>query len=188
MRIIANAYQHLGQLIKANVLDDNQRPAFHWVDMWYEQTEFQEMAEGIDYPAVFLAFASDDIKTIGQNEQDIGLLTDVYVAVETLQDTAIGSPELPGGLHYFELCARVQELLHAHDHPSCGNLTRVGFAPFSSRTNLIVYRLTYHSQVVDTSVAELRHASAPAGPGAVQLGTRHDPPAPRPTGTAVFDL
>ncbi len=188
MRIISEAYQHLGQLIKETILDDNGRPAFHWADLWYEQTEFPDLAEAIDYPAVFFDFASDDIKTLGQLEQDISLLTDLYVAVDTLQDTAIGSPETPGGLHFLELCARVQEKLQAYDHPSCGNLTRIGFSRFSARTNVIVYRLTYRSQVVDTSATDVRRNRVPPPPGALTMGDRHTPPTNPISRPPVFDL
>lgn len=188
MRIISEAYQHLGAKLLAEILDDNQRPAFHWADMWYEQTEYPDLAEAIDYPAVFFDFASDDIKTIGQLEQDVALLTDIYVAVDTIQDTAIGSPETPGGLHFLELCARMQEKLQAYDHPSCGNLTRIGFSRFSTRTNLIVYRLTYRSQVVDTSATDTRRNLVVAAPGAVMMGDRHSPPTSPITRPPAFDL
>ena len=188
MRIISNAYQHLGNKLLTEVLTEQGRPAFHWADLWYEQTEFPEIAEGIDYPAVFFDFASEDIRTIGELIQDVGLLTNVYVAVENLQDTHIGSPETPEALHYFELLARVQELLQAYDHPSCGNLTRIAFVPMSTRTNLIVYRLTYASRVADTSVNEVRRITEPGTAGAIELGGKDEPPTPRIRGPIAFDL
>lgn len=169
MRILSASYQHLGQKLLTEVLDNDGQPAFHWADLWYEQTDFPEIADGIDYPAVFFEFASGDIKTLGLLEQDVNLLTDIYVAVDNLQDTAINSPEHPEALHYLELCARVHELLQAYDHPSCGNLNRIGFARYNSRTNVIVYRLTYSSQVADTSATDLRRATIDGTPNAIRL-------------------
>ncbi len=188
MRILSDAYQHLGNKLLTEVLDNNDRPAFHWADLWYEQTEFQEIAEGIDYPAVFFEFGSDNITTAGELLQDVALLTNVYVAVNNIEDTHIGSSEVGGALHYLELCARVHELLQAYDHPSCGNLNRTGFAPFSTRTNVIVYRITYSSQVMDTSVNEVRRAKEPGTPDAIQLGGKAEPPAPRISAHPHFDL
>ena len=172
MRIVSEAYQHLGAKLLNEVLDEQGRPVFRWADLWYEQTEFQELAEAIDYPAVFLDFAADTISSIGQLEQNVTLLTDIYVAVASLADTAINSPERPDGLHYLEVCARVQELLHAYEHPTCGNLNRVGFVRHSTRTNLLVYRLTYQSQVVDTSVTDVRRATVPPTENAIHLAPR----------------
>jgi hypothetical protein len=188
MRIISDAYQHLGNKLLTEILGELDRPAFHWCDMWYEQTEFPEIAEGIDYPAVFLDFASENITTAGELLQNVGLLTNVYVAVENLQDTHIGSPEREGALHYFELLARVHEMLQAYDHPSCGNLNRIAFVPMSTRTNVIVYRLTYASQVMDTSVNEVRRVKEEATPGAIEPGTKNDPPSPKISTTPVFDI
>jgi hypothetical protein len=165
MRIISEAYQHLGNKLLTEVLDKKKRAAFHWADLWYEQTDFPELAEAIDYPAIFFDFAADTVSTIGQMEQDVQLNTDIYVAVDTIQDTAINSPEHGDGLHYFDLCARVHELLQAHEHPSCGNLNRIGFSRYSARTNVVVYRMTYQSQVVDTSPTDIRLPVEP-GPGA----------------------
>jgi hypothetical protein len=164
MRIVSEAYQHLGAKLLAEVLDDHQRPALHHADLWYEQTDFPEVAEAIDYPAVFFDFAADTLSSMGQLEQDVKLNTDLYVAVDTLASTAIGTTdaERADGLHYLELCARVHELLHGYEHASCGNLSRVGFVRHSARTNLIVYRLTYASDLVDASATE---ASRPTKPG-----------------------
>ena len=166
MRIISDAYQHLGAKLLAEILDNQQRPVFSWADLWYEQTDFPEVAEEIYYPAVFFDFAADTISSIGQLEQDVTLNIDIYVVMETLADTAINSPERPDGLHYLELCACVHEILQGYEHHSCGNLNRVGFARYSARTNVIVYRLTYASSVVDTSATELRRATKPAPPNA----------------------
>ncbi|SHJ75576.1 hypothetical protein SAMN02745146_0082 [Hymenobacter daecheongensis DSM 21074] len=188
MRIVSQAYQHLGTFLKENVLDDHDRPVFNLVDMWAEQTEFPELAEAIDFPALFLAFGSDKISTRGQLEQTIGLLTEVYVAIENIQDTAIGSPEQPEALHYFEVCARVHELLQAYEHPAVGNLNRVGFAPFNARTNVIVYRLTYLSEVVDTSVADKRRPKADGVPGKIILGNKHQVVTPTAQNTKNFDI
>lgn len=152
MRIVSEAYQHLGRLLKDTVLDDDARPAFNWVDLWYEQTEYPELAEAIDYPALFFDFGSDELTTVGLQEQDVRLITNLYVAVSTLQDTHLEAVERgEGGLHYFELCARVHELLQGYAHPAVGNLDRIGFAPVSTTTNLIVYRLTYASRLFDIS-------------------------------------
>ena len=169
MRIIANAYQHLGAKLLAEVLDNQGLPALHFADLWYEQTDFPELAEAIDYPAVFFDFAADTTSTIGRWEQDVALNTDVYLAVDTLADTAIGSPEQADGLHYLELCARVQERLQAYQHPSCGNLDRVGFVRHNARTNLLVYRLSYASHVVDVSATDARRPTRPGTGPAFQL-------------------
>lgn len=188
MRIISDAYQHLGNKLLTEVLDNDDRPAFHWADLWYEQTEFPEIAEGIDYPAVFFDFASENIATAGELLQDVSLLTNIYVAVENLQDTHIGGPEVTGALHYFELLARTHELLQAYNHYTCGNLNRIAFVPMSTRTNVIVYRLTYASQVMDTSVNEVRRIKTTGTPDAIVLGPKNDPPAPTITSNPSFDL
>ncbi len=169
MRIISAAYQHLGTKLLAEVLDNQAAPALHFADLWYEQTDFPELAEAIDYPAVFFDFAADTTTSIGRWEQNVALNTDIYVAVDTLADTAIGSPERPAGLHYLELCARVHELLQAYQHPSCGNLDRVGFVRHNARTNLLVYRLSYTSQVIDASATEARRPTRPGTGAAFQL-------------------
>ncbi len=166
MRIISEAYQHLGNKLLTEVLDDSQRPAFHWADLWYEQTDFPELAEAIDYPAIFFDFAADTTTSIGELEQDVQLNTDIYVAVDSIADTAINSPERGDGLHFLELCARTHAQLHGYEHASCGNLDRVGFSRYSARTNVIVYRMSYRSEVVDTSATDVRRATKP-GPGPV---------------------
>jgi len=160
MRIISNMYQHLGRYLKDKVLDNGGRPAFNWVDLWYEQTEFEELAEAIDYPALFMAFGSDDITTIGLKEQDVRVITEIYVAVNNLQDTNLDSVERGEALHYLELCARVHEVLQGYEHPKVGNLDRIGFAPFNARTNLIVYRLTYSSRQFDISPLQKKEGPA----------------------------
>ncbi|MFD2787956.1 hypothetical protein [Hymenobacter rubripertinctus] len=168
MRIVSNAYQHLGRFLKDSVLDDDGRPAFNWVDLWYEQTEYPELAEAIDYPALFFDFGSDDLNTVGLKEQDVRLITNLYVAVSTLQDTNLESVERNEALHYFELCARVHELLQGYAHPAVGNLDRIGFSPVSTNTNLIVYRLTYASRIFDISPLVKREGPNP-GPEPTKL-------------------
>jgi hypothetical protein len=172
MRIVSDSYQHLGAKLLAEVLDEQDRPVFHWADLWYEQTDFPEVAEGIDYPAVFFEFGAEDIATLGQLEQDVKLYTSIYVAVDSLQDTAINSPERGDGLHYLEVCARVHELLQGYEHTSCGSLTRVGFDRYNARTNVIVYRLTYASQVADTSATDVRRVTEPATPTTYTLAPK----------------
>lgn len=156
MRNVKLAYLHLGRKLIDEVKDDNGDPAVHHVDLWYEQTEFPELADGIDYPALFFDFTSADITTIGLFEQDVDLVTNIYVATDSLDDTHLEAAERGDGLHYLELCARVHELLEGYAHPDCGNLTRIGFAGVSTRTNLLVYRLTYASVVRDHSAMEKR--------------------------------
>lgn len=173
MRILSDSYQHLGTKLLTEVVDEQDRPVFHWADLWYEQTDFQELAEGIDYPAVFFEFAADEIATLGLLEQDVKLFTTIYVAVDNLQDTAINSPESAEALHYLEVCARVHELLQGYEHHTCGSLNRVGFDRYNARTNVIVYRLTYASQVADTSATDVRRVTEPAAPDAYQIAPRH---------------
>jgi hypothetical protein len=166
MRNVKDAYLHLGRKLINEVKDDNGDPAVHHVDLWYEQTEFPELADGIDYPALFFDFTSSDISTIGLFEQDVDLVTNIYVASDSLDDTHLEAAERGDGLHYLELCARVHELLEGYAHPNCGNLTRIGFAGVSTRTNLLVYRLTYASVVRDHSAMEKRRDTVP---GEVEL-------------------
>jgi hypothetical protein len=172
MRIVSDAYQHLGAKLLAEVLDEQGRPVFHWGDLWYEQTDFPELAEGIDYPAIFFDFGADDIATLGVLEQKVRLVTDIYVAVDNLQDTAINSPESTEALHFLEICARVHELLQGYANPSCGNLTRVGFGRYNSRTNVIVYRISYTSEVADVSANEARRDTKPAPPDSGSIRPR----------------
>lgn len=176
MRIISEAYQHLGAKLLAEVKDGKGRTALRFADLWYEQPDFPDICEAIDYPAVFFDFAADT-SSLGELEQNVKLNLDVYVATNSLADTAIGANSLDreDGLHYLELCARVHELLHGYEHKSCGNLSRVGFVRYSSRTNVVVYRLTYVSELVDISPTELRRATKP-GP--------NPPVGPQP----IFDL
>jgi hypothetical protein len=156
MRAIANLYQHLHQLIQEECLNDDNTPVFRWFDLWWGQTDYPELAQNFDYPALFLAYSGQS-QSIGEASQVTPTTLSFYVATNDLAESYEGGAEA-NSLQFLEVQARLYELLHNYAHNDTGTLQHTGFAPYNSQTNVLVQRITFTTTLLfdDANIKKTR--------------------------------
>lgn len=161
MRKIKELYQALTQFIDTKVLKEGQ-PLFTWQDLWYSQTDFPQLAEAIEYPAIFYQFTSDQIMQAGLDQKAFDLVASLYICVNNFQDTHSQSGEQSEALEFLEVLSLVDDALHGQDIGGIGTFRQVGFQPYDTVTNLIVYRLDYAVTYLDDGAMLANHQTETA--------------------------
>lgn len=149
MRKIERLYTSLINHLDTRVVDENQLPQLTWQDLWYGQTDFPELAEAIEYPAVFYEFQSDNIESLGVSSKTVDLICSLYVAYNTFLDTNNQSLEQNEGLAFMRLLGDIDEVLEGQNIGDIGVVRQVAFTPYNTRTNVIVYRIDYAITFID---------------------------------------
>lgn len=161
MRAIKTAYKHLGDYIKTKVLDDDDNPVFKEIDLWNGQTEHvgddgASDNDAIDTPALFIEFDVDKINTIGVYQVDLDVTITFYVAFDSLEDTKIATPANDKGLHFLELLSLLHEQIQGYTNENSGSLDVASMRRYKTRSNLIVYMITYTCMLRDASAFDAR--------------------------------
>lgn len=158
MRNIKVLYEALIALMNLRVLRaDGLTPVFTWQDLWYQQTDFPELAEAIEFPACFFEFASSQIDLAGMDSKAVDLVVSIFVCTNNYQDTHSESSERSEAMAFLETLAKVDEVLHGQAVGGVGTFRQIAFAPYDNRTNMIVYRMDYAVTYLDDAPLLANH-------------------------------
>lgn len=139
------AYKELCKIIKKGIEEVTH------VDLWHEQTNYE--AEEYPYPmhSVFFEFNTDNIKTIGNNVQDINAIITVYHVFDTLSDTYDQSENQSTALEFGKVIRKIHKTLQGVSGNNFSSLDRTGLGRHPSKEYLLVYKQTYACQIIDYS-------------------------------------
>lgn len=158
MKNIRALYEALIALMNLRVLrSDEATPVFTWQDLWYQQTDFPELAEAIEFPACFYEFATDQIELAGMDSKAIDLVVSIFVCTNNYQDTHSESVERGEALAFLETLEKVDRVLHGQAVGGVGTFRQIAFAPYDNRTNMIVYRMDYAVTYLDDAPTLANH-------------------------------
>lgn len=161
MRAIKTAYEHLGDYINTNVLGEDSEPAFKFIDLWNGQTEHvgddgTADNDPFDMPALFMEFDVDKISTIGVYQVDLDVTITLYVAFESMEDTDIEAPNKDKSLQFLELLSLLHENIQGYTSDQSGSLYVQSMRRYKTKSNFIVYMITYTTTLRDTSAYSKR--------------------------------
>lgn len=122
-----------------------------WVDMWTGQVNFLSEEYPFPSPAVFLAFRTEDIESLGGGVQDINCLVDFYLFYESMADSHHGSPSMDSALIFGKLLREIHQLFHGKSGESYSAMDRKGFRPIETGGSGILYQVTYATIIRDYS-------------------------------------
>jgi hypothetical protein len=154
MLLLKNHYQHLCTYLQekfVNGPEDEPVPVLKFIDLWNEQPNFPEMAEGYDYPALFVEYNANNLADLGKLSQEVKLQCSLYLCHVNYDDSFHQASAQEQALEYLHMLGRLHELLHGYSHPLTGTLRRVGMGKVGVQTNVIVYRLDFESSLIDDS-------------------------------------
>lgn len=144
------AYKELCNVIRP---EDPEKgvPEVKHCDLYHGQIEHAED----DYPwppsSVFFDFNAVDIKTIGQNVQEMLFAVEVIYAVDLLADTYQKSQTQDISLMFMATCKRIHQVLQGKSGKHYGTMNRVGFRRMPSHPSLMVIAQRYETIIMDYS-------------------------------------
>ena len=139
-----DAYKEMSQLILNEITE------IKWVDLWNEQTSFEEQEYPFGMPAVFLDFNGDDINTVGKGVQHINFEVGVHLAFATLADSHAGSINQNSSLEFISLLKKVHALLQAKHGEHFSSMNRINLKRVPTANDAVIqYVQTYTTKVVD---------------------------------------
>lgn len=193
MKVVKNAYLHLGNLALFEVKDDNNLPIFQWVDLWNGQTEYVgddgACIDDFPLPALFMEFDIPKIDQIGKWQDDSPCIITCYVAFETLSDSNIGSSQNPEALLFFDYMDAIHSQFGGYTNEACGSLSRGSMRRYKTRSNLIVYTMTYETTLRDSAAFARRDTVTTVMDLDVSIEKRpHQTPDKNGSGETYFDL
>jgi hypothetical protein len=156
--IIDTLYLEIVELLKERlpaVMPEELNLPAHY-DLWSEQTEFLEQGENLPFllPAVFIEFSTDEIENIGNLSRNFPFLINIYVADFSIAEAFDGSHDQGLALNYLKMIGHIDALLHGADIGS-GTLNSFAIRRYKTSTNLWIYILSYTTEIVDESAAQV---------------------------------
>jgi len=126
-----------------------------WVDLWYNQTDYE--TDGYPWPtdAVFLEIRSDQMESMSEGVQDLTVSVTFYYVHATLADTHRGSINQDAALQFGERLEQLHALLQEFSGTYIQSLNRTSIAPIpTANFTLINYAQTYIGRVTDATASK----------------------------------
>jgi hypothetical protein len=161
MHVFVKLYLNVGAFIKNNIKDVSNNLIFKYVDLWSEQTEYkaddgatdEELPFGL--PACFMDIDAPSMTSIGLKGKQYQSTLTLYIAFETLADTYIGAPNQDKAMDIFEYALALFESLNGYTHTDFkGTLNSTTLRRYKSRSNLIMYALTFDVNLRDQTATD----------------------------------
>jgi len=147
MEFISNLYKGLATRILDNMAE------IIMVDLWNGQTEpFFGDENNLALPAVFVDIRALNIRTLGNNLQDLTIRATFHVAVNSLQDTRVSRNTGYNISAIHRLTAQLHNLMQGFQSDFFeGAMRRTAIYPYEAATNVLQIAQAYEFQVVDAS-------------------------------------
>lgn len=122
-----------------------------WVDLWNSQVYNLDREAPFPAPAIFMAFRSNSMESLGTKMQKVQLQVDFFLFYETFLDTFKGAYNMDEALSYLEDLDELNALMHGSSGEHYSNMQRINFSPVDTGGAGNLYSVTYTCDFVDRS-------------------------------------
>jgi hypothetical protein len=126
-------------------------PEIKHVDLWWQQTDFEQSEDLCDYPALFLQFSANSFTTLPKQVQDVDANIDFFVAIQSMEESHRGSNDQTKALYYLRLLTKLHSVMQGRTGANYYNLNRIGLSRYNTNPAVIVYQVTYNCSMRDYS-------------------------------------